>query len=372
MNAISKIEKFIFEAPAWKLILAIAALTLFKTGIWSIPNLGESQAIADNPFTNPLPNPDAHYLLWSWLEPFLAWGIGIKSQWQFFVFRLLASIAFTLLFVRIAFVYLSNKLARSSIVLFSILPVSATAYFWVSGDALTLLLMLVALAFPVSLIFTCAVGVLLGMQHFEQGFFAAAGLLFAVAISHKQNYALKHSWKFCLCLLLGVIAGKLVLVGIFKHYDVQVNSGRAHWLQAHIGALLNQFFYHFHSIVWSVLGLGWLAALRFSDWSKKSVPFFLSLAGLCLLLPVSGDQTRVLAIVTFPLIFTYWLLNVDFLEKISKREVSVLFTLWALMPWAWVWEGTPRWSALPYDIAYLLHHAFGWFNVPADATVWPF
>lgn len=373
MKVINRIEKFIFEAPAWKLILVIAALTLFKTGIWSIPNLGESQAIADNPFTNPLPNPDAHYLLWSWLEPFLAWAIGINSQWQFFVLRLLTVVAFTLLFVRVAFTHLSSDMARSSIVLFSVLPVSATAYFWVSGDALTLLLMLLALAFPASLIFTFVVAVLLGMQHFEQGVFAAAGLLFAVALSHRQQVALKHSWKFCLCLLLGVVVGKLVLIGLFKHYAVEVSSGRAHWMQTHLVALLSQFFYHFHYIAWSVLGLGWLAALKFSDWGKKSLPFFLALAGLCLLLlPVSGDQTRVLAIVTFPLIFSYWLLNQDFLAKLSRREVSVVFTLWALMPWAWAWEGKPRWSAFPYDLAYVLHHVFGWFEVPANAVVWPF
>jgi hypothetical protein len=372
MNAVGRIERFLFEAPAWKLLLAIAALTLFKTGIWSIPNLGESQAIANNPFTNPLANPDAHYLLWSWLEPWLAWAIGIHSAWQFFLFRCVAAVAFTLLFVRIAFANLPDALARSSLVLFSILPVSATAYFWIGGDALTLLLMLLALAFPASRLFAAGVGVLLGMQHFEQGFFAAAGLLFAVSLSHRQRYPLRYSWQFCLALLLGVVAGKLALIAIFQHYAIAVNSGRAHWLRAHIGALLGQFFYHFHYIVWSVLGLGWLAALRFADWGKKSLPFFLALAGLCLLLPVSGDQTRVVAIVTFPLIFTYWLLNPDFLEKIAKRETAVVFTLWALMPWGWVWEGAPRWSAFPYDVAYLLHHAFGWFNVPADATIWPF
>lgn len=372
MNAINRIEKFIFETPLWKLIAVIAALTLFKTGIWSIPNLGESQAIADNPFTNPLPNPDAHYLLWSWLEPFLAWAAGVKSPWQFFMLRLLAAVGFTLLFVRVALVHLPPRLARSSIVLFSVLPVSATAYFWVSGDALTLLLMLLALAFPTAPAVAAAVGILLGMQHFEQGFFAAAGLLFAVALSRRQGYALKHSWQFCLCFLLGIIAGKLLLIGIFRHFAVQVSAGRAHWMQTHLDALLSQFFYHFHVIVWSVLGLGWLAALKFSDWGRKSLPFFLTLAGLCLLLPVSGDQTRVLAIVAFPLVCAYWLLNPDFLDKVSGREVAALFTLWALMPWAWVWEGKPRWSAFPYDVAYLLHQAFGWFNVPADLALWPF
>jgi hypothetical protein len=372
VNAINKIEKFIFESDAWKLILVIALLTLFKTGIWYIPNLGASQAIAQNPFTNPFPDPNAHYLFWSWLGLFLAWLIGATGKWQFFVFHLFFSVAFTLLFIRVTFNTLSNDLARSSLVLFSVLPVSATAYFWVSSDSITLFLMLLALAFPRSLAFTFIVGLLLGMQHFEQGFFAAAGLLFAIAISHRQGYALKYSWKFCLLLLIGVIAGKFLLFGLFGHYSINVNSGRMHWLREHLHLLLNQFFFHFHYIIWSVLGLGWLVALRFTDWGVKSVPFFLALAGLCLLLPVSGDQTRVLAIITFPLVSAYWLFNQDFLKNLAKREISLLFTAWALMPWGWVWGGAIKWSAFPYDIAYVLHRLFGWFNVPADPALWPF
>lgn len=87
---------------------------------------------------------------------------------------------------------------------------------------------------------------------------------------------------------------------------------------------------------------------------------------------ISADQTRVLAIITFPLVSTYWLLNQDFLNKLTRRELSLLFTTWALMPWGWVWEGAPKWSAFPYDVAYILHRIFGWFNVPADPALWPF
>lgn len=367
-----KIEKFIFESQAWKLILIIGALTFFKTGIWYIPNLWSFQLIAENPFINPFSDPNAHYIFWSWLAPFLAWIIGAKSKLQFFAFHLLFSIAFTFLFIKISFVNFSDELARKSIVIFSVLPVSATSYFWVGPDSVTLFLMLLPLAFPTSKIFTFAIGLLLGMQHFEQAFFAYAGLLFAVAISHNQNYYLKYSWKFCASIFLGVIAGKFTLLVIFHHFSIEINSGRVHWLREHIHLLLDQFFFHFHYIIWSVLGLGWLLAIRFIDWGKKSIPFFLSLGGLCLLLPVSGDQTRVLSIIIFPLVSVYWLANSDFLIKISRSEVSILFTIWALMPWTWVWAGAPKWSVLPYDIAFIFHKFFGWFKVPIEHALWPF
>lgn len=372
MKAIDKIQKFIYESDKWKFVLIIVMLTFFKTGIWYIPNLDTYQTIAQNPFKNPFTDPDAHYLLWSWLGPFLAWLIGAKSKWQFFALHLFFSVAFTFLFIKVVFNNFSNELARSSLVLFSVLPVSATAYFWVSSDSLTLFLMLIVLAFPASLTFTFCVGVLLGMQHFEQGFFAAAGLLFAISINHSQGYDLKYTWRFCLLLLIGVMTGKFLLCGLFKYYSIDVNSGRIYWLRGHIHPLLTQFFFHFQYIIWSVLGLGWLVALRFSDWGGKSVPFFLTLAGFCLLLPISGDQTRVLAIITFPLVSVYWLLNQDFLEKLTKREISLLFITWIMVPWGWVWGGVPKWSAFPYDIAYVFHQLIGWFNVPTSPALWPF
>lgn len=369
MNAIKKIEKFIFESDTWKLVLVIMLLTLFKTGIWYIPNLNTSQSIAQNPFSSPL---NESYLFWSWLGPFLAWLIGATGPWKFFIFHLFFSFAFTLLFIKVVFNRFSGDLARSSLILFSVLPVSATAYFWVSGDSIVLFLMLLALSLPDLLVFVLIIGFLIGMQHFEQGFFAVSWLLFAICISHKQHYVLRYSWKFCLTLLMGIIAGKFFLFGLFHHYSIKANSGRMDWMREHMDLLLNQFFFHFHYVIWSVLGLGWLVALRFSDWKSKSVPFFIALSGLCLLLPVVGDQTRVLAIMTFPLVAVYWLFNQDFLEKLMKREISLLFAAWALMPWGWVWGGVPRWSAFPYNVACMFHRIFGCFHVPEDLALWPF
>lgn len=372
MNALDRIEKFIFESEKWKLILVISLLTVIKTGIWYTPSLSFSLQIAQNPFVNPFTDPNAHFLFWSWLGPFLAWLIGATSKWQFFAFHLLFSLSFTFLFTKLVFSRFSDSVSRSSLVLFSALPVSATAYFWVSTDSITLFLMTLALSFPGSLAFVFIIGILVGMQHFEQGFFAAAGLLFAISLSSRQGYTLKYSWKYALAILLGTISGKFFLYLIFNHFLIDLNSGRLYWLIGHLRSLLSQFFFHSQFIVWSVLGLGWLVALRFTDWGRNSIPFFITLIGLCLLLPVSEDQTRVLAVITFPLIAVYWLLNPDFIEKLTKREISLLFTAWVLVPWGWTWVGAPKWSVFPYDVAYILHKVFGWFSVPADPSLWPF
>jgi len=372
MEIIKKAERFIFESAVWKFIFVVFAITLFKTGVWCIPNINLSQAIAQNPFVNPFPDSMPHYLFWSWLSPWMAWIVGAQNGWTFFAFHFAFSIIFSLLFIRTAFANFSNETARSSIILFSILPVSATAYFWAGSDSITLFLMLLAFAYPQHAIITIVSGTLLGMEHFEQGFFAAASLLFAVSLSKKQNETLRYSIQFCFLLLLGVLIGKLVLIGLFKYYSIEVNSGRMDWLMEKIHFTLNQFFFHFHYIIWSVLGLGWMVALRYIDWGRKTIPFFLALLGLCLLLPVCEDQTRVLSIITFPLIAAYWLFNQDFLAKISRSEISLIFVAWTIIPWSWVWAGQPKWSAFPYDIAYLLNKLFGWFNVPAALGSWPF
>ncbi|UJS22728.1 hypothetical protein [Thiothrix winogradskyi] len=383
-------EHFIFHTAVWKLVTVILLVMLFKTGIWYIPNLEMSLALALNPFANPFTDPNAHYLVWNWLSPFIAWLLGIKAFWAFFLLHLGFVVAFTALFIRQIFVRLPEREARVALIVFALLPVSATAYFWTGPDALTLLLLLLAvgeippsppfakggtgnwpiLASPFAKgglrgIFFLCIGILLGMQHFEQALFAIGGLLFALLLD-------KKSPVFPLFLLAGIVAGKLTLIGVFNHADMQVNSGRTFWLQEHLDLLLGSFFFHLHHILWSVLGLGWLVALKYADQGRQSLAFFLTLAGLLLLLLVSADQTRVLAIVTFPLLAVYWLLNREFLTQFTDRQVAGLFLLWLLIPWSWVWIGEPRTSALPYDLAWLLNNMFGWFDVPANPALWPF
>lgn len=373
MNLITRIERFIYESPAWKLLLAVFALCLVKTGIWHMPSQATSLHIVRNPFVNPFgPYPEAHYLVWNWLGPFLAWLAGATTIGKLFALHLALSAAFTFLFVKVAFTHLPREAGRTALVLFAVLPVSTTAYFWVGTDSLTLLLMMVALAFPGAAVVTFLSGLLLGMQHFEQSIFAAAALLFAVVASRRQGYELAYSVRFCLLLFLGVIAGKVALVGLFRHCGIEVNSGRAYYLREHLQVFLSAFFFHLHDILWSVLGLGWLIALRFTDWGRRAVPFFVGLAGVCVLLPVVADQTRVFAVVTFPLVTAYWLLNRDFLGKLGRREVALILAIWAIVPLGWVWDGVPRWSVFPHDVAYVLHQAFGWFAVPEDAMLWPF
>jgi hypothetical protein len=372
MQLTKKVEQLLFESPTWKLLAVVCALWLLKTGIWTYPNPRALWAMAQNPFASPFTNPDEEYLMWSWLGPWLAWRTGAATMTSQFVLSLAQAAAFTFLFMRVALKNLPRELARTAIVLFAVLPVSTTAYYWVGYDSLTLLLMMAALAFPATPLVTLGAGLLLGMQHFEQGFFGAAGLSAAVFMSRRQGYPLPYGLKFCLLLAGAIVAGKLALVGLFQHYGIHVNSGRTYWVREHFGEMVANFFLHAHAIVWSVLGLCWLAAARFADWGRRSLPFFLVLGGLCLLAVITADQTRVVAIVSFPLLMAYWLQNPDFLSRLGRRDVALVFALWAVTPMSWIWIGAPKWSLFPYDVAYVLHQAFGWFTLPENLAAWPF
>ncbi len=371
MKVLSKIEGFIFQAPAWKLITVVLGLMFFKTGLWYMPNIGASHLVAQNPFVNPLQDPNAHYIYWTWLAPFLAWCVRARSFWRFTFLHFLFVAAFTALFIKIIFSRLSDRAARTSLVIFALLPVSATAYYWVGMDGLTLLLMLLILSFHRLSVAAFCLGTALGMQHFEQGFFAFAGVL-AAFIAAGGGLPIGFSLIWGLMVLIGVVAGKCVLVALFHFFHVTVNAGRTYWLMGHLDSLLKQFIFHVHVVFWSVLGLGWVILVSYAERGKRALPFLVPFLGLLVfLLPISEDQTRVLSIVTFPLVFIFWLLNQEFLDSLDERFVAWLAFLWIIVPWAWVWQGVPRWSIFPFNMVYLLK-PLGLISVPADATSWPF
>ncbi|MDP3174131.1 MAG: hypothetical protein Q8M88_06815 [Phenylobacterium sp.] len=372
MNALIPIQRFIFEAKAWRLIAAVMAAMLVKTGVWWMPNLDHQVEIARNPFANPFTHEGSHYLYWTWLGPLIAHLIGATGNWSFFALHLACSIAFTAVVVGLLFSRLSDRSARIALILFAALPVSATAYYWVGMDSLTLLLMALAVAAIRRPLLLAPIGLALGMHHFEQALFGTVALLVATVFGRRETDGADCSPRAALALLAGVIAGKLALVALFHAFGTQVNSGRAYWFLAHWRDFRDQLFFHGQAVLWSLLGLGWLAAFKYADKGRAALPFFAGLALLMGTVLLGGDQTRVFSIAAFMLLAVFWLLNPNFLEGVTEPQAAGVFLLWLLMPWSWMWAGAPRLSASSYDLAYVLHKAFGWFQVPANPAEWPF
>ena len=371
MRFIDAIETFIYRCRRSWLIAALLTLSFVKTGVWYMPNFDGWKSMRLDPFHNPFTSPDAHYLFWNWLGPFLAWRFRIHNDQSFLYFHLLFSIAFTAAFVWFIFRNFEERVARTSLILFVAIPASATAYFWIGMDSITLTLIMLILASRNHMFISLLLGVALGMQHAEQGFFAFAALLCALVFSTFMKYRVVFSVPWAAASLAGVLVGKLILILVFRHYGIQVNSGRPYYLRQYGQMYATMFYYHFQYIVWSVLGVGWIAIAKYAERGKEALPFLACLLGLLLMLPIIGDETRVLAIMTFPLVAAYLLLNPDFLLSLNGRFVSWIFGLWLVVPWPWAWGGRPLVSIFPYNIAYLLHRLFGWFSVPANQPMWP-
>lgn len=296
----------------------------------------------------------------------------------FFLYHLAFSLGFSFLFLVFVLRHLQGEQLRKSLILFCVLPVSATAYFWVGPDSITLFFLLLPFVFPQSVITTLLCGSILGLQHFEQSAIAIGTLCLALFINDrsKEPLALPYRLRFALTLLAGIILGKITLGVIFSLSHMQVNSGRWYVLIQNLfhGGfdLLGNFFLNWQTIIWGMLGLGWVMVFRFHDLAGSIKSFFIALGILVLLIPLVGDQTRVGAITTFPLLLVFCLSNPIFLNRVSKQFVTSLFGLWILMPWAWVFLGKARNAVSGYDFMYLTHRLWGWFSVPHNADYWPF
>ena len=364
-------QQFIFSSSPLYLCSVLWLISLLKVGVWFIPNLPAYQALALNPFVNPFLLPEQHYLMWSWFTPWLSWALHLNHGIKFLLLLLLCSCSFTWLFMFLVFKILPEQLARSALVLFMVLPVSATAYFWVGMDSVTLLLLLVVFAWPEYLSVSLLGGIFLGMQHFEQAFIGLSALLLASSFNHWAGAHTRYSIKFCLRVLLAIGLGKGLLLWLFQHYGIVVNSGRWYFLRHYLPAIVSVCFFHLYEIIWAILGLGWLIALRYVDYGRQACPFFVGLLCLTGLVFLVGDHARVMAITTFPLVLAYWLLNRDFLAQLPQSHIALIFLIWLVVPWFWFWNAE-RGSVLFFDIGYLLHHVFGWFKLPADPYLWPF
>jgi hypothetical protein len=373
VNFLIIIEQKISSLSFQKCFYILFALMVVKVGIWQMPNLGVSLAIAQHPFVNVLVDePGAQYLMFSWFSSFVAWLLHLKKWTPYFLFHLMCSVGFVALFAKMVFERHSLENAKKALILFFLFPFSATSFFWVGMDSATLLLMMLSLYFYKNEKILFLFAVMLGLQHFEQAFFSALALLFPIYENQSQEKKMDFQLKNALVYFAGILVGKLILFLIFKYSGVLLVSNRAVKAQTTLQIYFQQFFFHFQVILWSICGVGWLAVIRYYQWNRTQWPVLISILGIFLVItPIIGDQTRVDCIILFPLICVFLLNNHEFLARITMSEMARIFVLWLLIPWVWVW-GQPRWSVFPYDVCYLVHKIFHQMPWPANASMWPF
>lgn len=372
---LSDFGNYLINLNIKKKFFYLTLIIILKVGIWYHPALWKLLEISIDPFSNTLiSNPYSHYLYYNFLGGFLGNLFGFNTKITFFLYHLFFSIIFFYLYVHFVFKKLSNKYATFSVILFLVLPVSTTSFFWVGYDSIILSIMMISIILSRYLTLVFILGILLGLQHFELTFLAALSLL---VLNIYNKFSKKYSYlnlNYSISMILGILFGKFLLEYYFYHIGLDINSGRISYTSDYLKYFIYQAYFNFHNIIWFALSVGWIIIIRYFFFKDKNNFFLLIILGQLLILFIVDDTTRVYANLSFLIIFSQILVNKNFLQNIKNYEISILLILWLVLPYGWAWQGVLRASMFTYDFAYFINYFFNLFNNESinSSIIWPF
>lgn len=350
----------------------LLALKVIHVGIWFIPNLASTREIALDPFRNPFGNPEADYLLHTWLSPMLSWLIGANTFTEVLLLHLCITGLFLIVVTLTLFEILPEPQARVALIIFWSAPVSGVSLYWIGPDSLTLFLLASACVLNRRPPVVFVLGLLLGLQHFEQAVFGAISLVPLVMFPSRDRWVPNVAKSFVPVLFTGLVLGKIALLAIFSTFPEDVNSGRPYWLITNFASLTADFVSLPLITLWSGLGMCWIALAKFAQEVRCNARLLIALAIPCSVLPVVADPTRVLAITSFPLLYFTLLTSQKHLTRWDRPQAARWMVTAVVIPWLWVWGGTVHTSTFFYGAVWLLNRTSGLFELPNDLALWPF
>ena len=342
----SLITKIVYDSPQVAFILSAFTILICKVGISQIPNFGVIAAIAANPFQYPTPqDPDGFYQMWNWLVPYVGWLLHLNTGNSFLALHLAFAIGFLAIVATALFKKLPDTQARTALIIFLMLPASGTVLYWLCYDAPALFMMALAVFVFKNRYALVIIGFLLGMQDFEPTVVAFSALLIALYLGKKNGQLSQVSLVTPIAVIGGALLGRLLLTLLFNRWHLQATTGRLAWFQKHVTEMKDQVFQSPGLCIWALLGLAWVVLfMQIVVNIKITRVIIVPLLILSVLLLTTADKTRVMAVATFPLLATLWLLDEEFLSKFNKRVTTMLALSWLVMPWIFVW-GTSVFSS---------------------------
>jgi hypothetical protein len=152
-------------------------IALMKSGIWVFPAIYASFVISQQPFQQPFSNPDDQYLMTTWFASYLANILGIKTLASFIILHFI----FALYSIYLLFKFIRKNVEITeqgkSLLLFAMLPVASTIFYWVGMDSFTFLIMVIFLNVRKYPLVVLLLGVIGGLHHFEILFVSSFSLL---------------------------------------------------------------------------------------------------------------------------------------------------------------------------------------------------
>jgi hypothetical protein len=228
-------------------------------------------------------------------------------------------------------------------------------------DGMTLLLMLLVMINYKSkwgIIFA----ILLGTQHFEQGFASFLLLIGSMVIFNifsKCNIDWKNI-KNSIYIIFGIILGKVILYVWFNIADIELLGNRLTYLEKHLNRSVNQWFEGWLYILFSLFGVGWITVLK---QIRITYPLIIASVVTFFFVMTVADQTRVGSIILFPSLFYWIFMNVQVLNKITIKDTIISLSLYLLIPIVYVWNGHPFGSLIKYDLQVISESKHDHYNI---------
>ena len=371
MRFVNVVSAAIYGSKRWKFLAVIVVIAIVKTGIWVIPTIPGYARMASDPFHY---HPNLTYLPENWLHTFIGWLVFARDWRSFAVLNLVLAFAFLAVMFTLFFRRLSDRSARTATLIFIAMPVSTTAFYWLGLDSLTVLLMALALLVMRRWWLVVIVGFLLGMQHFEQGIASALLLAGASGVGIIMRQRSWRSLVFPVVFGVGLVAGRGLLNLLYSLWHITIDYDRIDYFRDNFLALVHQYFDYPFLIWFSILGITWLAVVRFALQGRKAIPMLVGIVVLALATIIYSDHTRVACILSLMLLVSEMLLDEEFLSSITSGEIVFFAVLWLIVPFVWVWGVVVQPSSISFDVQAVLHKLFGWFGVPRGDNFfsWPF
>lgn len=365
---LDRIRKLVFESPYWAFCAVLLAACVLQNGIWYSPQATRFLDIAKDLTTIPATlEVYNQWYLYSYLGPTLAWVFGATgSLFIFTLFHLGALLAFFALMARVLRQRAGDFVARSILIVFFLTALPSVLFTWLGGpDVFTFALASLIVIFWRNAAIVALAAVLLGVNHFEQG--VAILALSVVYLLYAEGR--REALQFAMIVAPGLLLGRVALEWHFADYDFGISFSRLTYFVA-FGA---------HPYVIATVGnlpallysLFQLAAVFLVGLSLHNLPagkttrafLFAANLGFYLIL-FTLDQTRVFALVTFPL-WLFLLLSPEY-TKLSKpnalffqRILGALFVAGLLVPRLVVWEGRVHASAYLQILEFIYRNLLG-------------
>ena len=367
MVFLNYVERRLTQAHIGTVIAVLAALYIVKAGIWAIPSITDLSRLSQDPFFNPYTG-EAQIIFENWFGAFLAWVMGASNPWAFTLLHATFSAAFLILTVVAITSALPEAERHKAICVFAFFPVFWVPWYWIGYDSLTLALLAAALCLLARPPAVFLVGILVGLQHYQQGA-VAFGVLFLVVADGLLRVALPR--RHALGALAGVagdLVGHQVLKVVMRANHIHFDFDRHQWLILHWDEIVHMNVALFPNFFYGILGFGWVVLLRYMDGGSHRLKAVSAVAICAVVAGLTTDTTRVFSVISFPALCWLVMRDAAWLRNVTSRQVAILGLLWLATPWLYRWGETYRTTVMPYDVEVLLNAATGWPDLPPSGS----